>query len=142
LEENRTHTNGDLTNPHVRYEPGDVDAPFLAKFGIGMVFLIIVFCFGLWGFFDYVARRAAEVEPTRRAVNLSREPPEPHLQVNASGDYQQIIQEEERQMQQYAWVDPDKGIVRIPVARAMDLILQKGLPVLPPSQGPAQGKGQ
>ena len=27
----------------------------------------------------------------------------------------------------YGWVDPEKGIVRIPVSRAMDLVAKEGL---------------
>jgi len=34
-------------------------------------------------------------------------------------------------LHQYAWVDPDKGIVKIPIDRAMDLIAQRGLPAVP-----------
>lgn len=34
----------------------------------------------------------------------------------------------------YGWVDRDNGIVRIPIDRAMDLILQRGLPTRPQSQ--------
>jgi hypothetical protein len=126
-------------NPHVSYEPGDIDASFLAKFGIGMVFLVIVFCFGLWGLFDYMAHRAAEIEgpPLRANVKLPS-PPQPALQKAPAADYQTFLAEEQRQMEQYGWVDPDKGIVRIPVARAMELTLQKGLPVLPPQESKAQ----
>ncbi len=33
------------------------------------------------------------------------------------------------QLSNYAWIDPAKGIVRIPVEVAKDLVLKKGLPV-------------
>ena len=34
-----------------------------------------------------------------------------------------------RLLNSYGWVDPKAGVVRIPIDRAMDLLLQKGLPV-------------
>jgi hypothetical protein len=27
------------------------------------------------------------------------------------------------------WIDPEKGVVRIPIDRAMDLLVERGLPV-------------
>jgi hypothetical protein len=37
--------------------------------------------------------------------------------------------DQERILKGYGWVDSQAGIVRIPVDRAMDLLLQKGYPV-------------
>lgn len=34
----------------------------------------------------------------------------------------------------YGWVDKDKGIVHIPIDKAMELLLQRGLPTRPPKQ--------
>ena len=39
--------------------------------------------------------------------------------------------DEDQIINQYAWIDPDKGVVRIPVDRAMDLVLERGLPPVP-----------
>ena len=120
----------ELHNPHVHYEPGDVNAPFLTKFGIGMAFLIIIFLFGLWGLFEYFVHREMPigVSPAQTVLKL---PPEPRLQVHAARDMQDMLAAEKRAMGQYGWVDPDKGIVRIPVALAMDVIAKRGLPVRP-----------
>jgi len=37
--------------------------------------------------------------------------------------------EEDQKLATYDWVDQDAGKVRIPIDRAMDLIVQRGLPV-------------
>ena len=42
---------------------------------------------------------------------------------------------EERTLYSYGWVDERAGIVRIPIERAMDLLVQRGLPLR--SQGVA-----
>jgi hypothetical protein len=38
-------------------------------------------------------------------------------------------EDQEKILRSYGWVDSQAGIVRIPVDRAMDLLLQKGYPV-------------
>jgi hypothetical protein len=38
----------------------------------------------------------------------------------------------------YGWVDKNKGIVRIPIDRAIDLLLQRGLPTRAPKPEPLE----
>ena len=118
-------------SPHVRHEPGDVNAGALTKFGLAMAALIVVFLFGLWGVFEYLKNREAELgRPAYSSalVNAQKQPPEPRLQAFPARDMRDMRAAEEKILHQYAWIDPDKGIVRIPVERAMDLIAQRGLP--------------
>lgn len=56
-------------------------------------------------------------------------PPEPRLQVNPTVDLNQVRQSQEEILQSYGWVDKATGKVRVPIDRAMDLVLQRGLPV-------------
>jgi len=55
-------------------------------------------------------------------------PPEPRLQVNGPQDLAAMREAEDRVLTQYAWVDPDHGIIRIPIDRAIGLLAQEGLP--------------
>jgi hypothetical protein len=139
LAENEPNTE-ELRNPHVHHETGDVNAISLTKFGIGMAFLILVFLFSLSGLFRYFAKRAAEAQPPVPPMGAITQklPPEPRLEPHPSLDMTEMRQAEDRNLRKYAWIDPDKGIVQIPVDRAMDLILEKGLlPVRPQPGGPA-----
>jgi hypothetical protein len=116
-------------NPHVHHEPGDVNALALTKFGLTMTGLIVVFMFALAGLFTYFKAREAKLglapSPVARARQL---PPEPRLQPNPTLELEQVRAAEDQILHQYAWIDPDKGIVRIPVERAMELIAHRGLP--------------
>ena len=47
---------------------------------------------------------------------------QPHLELK---DYCALQQQE---VNSYGWVNKQSGVVRIPVDRAMDLVLQRGLP--------------
>ncbi len=61
-------------------------------------------------------------------ANPLKEPPEPRLQKTPVADIKAVRKDEDAVIQSYGWVDPDKGIVRIPVDRAMDLVAKEGLP--------------
>jgi len=131
---NDAHSGDEPRNPHVHHEPGDVNALALTKFGLSMAALIVIFLFGLWGVFEYLKNREAELGlPLSPAamVNAQKQPPEPRLQRYPARDMRDMRAGEDRILHQYAWIDPDKGIVRIPVERAMDLIAQRGLPAAP-----------
>jgi hypothetical protein len=111
-----------------------VNARALTKFGVTMAGLIVVFLFGLWGMFEYLKNRATEMAlplSPSAMVNSQKLPPEPRLQRYPARDMREMRAGEEKILHQYAWIDPDKGIVRIPVERAMDLIAQRGLPAAP-----------
>ncbi len=127
---NNGHTE-EPRNPDVRHEIGDVNARALTKFGVSMGALIVIFLFGLWFMFDYLKNREAELgrpmSPSAM-VNAQRLPPEPRLQRYAAQDMRDLRADQNRVLRQYALIDPDKGIVRIPVERAMDLVAQRGLP--------------
>ena len=54
-------------------------------------------------------------------------PPEPRLQENPVKDMEALREHEEAILESYGWVDRDAGIARIPIERAMDLMLDRGL---------------
>ena len=109
----------------------DVDIRAVSKFGIGLTLAVILAGFLMWFLFDRFAAREQRRSPQperMEAQNPQKEPPEPRLQPNPPMDLKNFREGEEAVLNGYAWVDPDKGIVRIPVARAMELVAQEGLP--------------
>jgi hypothetical protein len=77
-------------------------------------------------------------------------PPSPRLQVNAPGDLADYMKQQRQTLDTYGWVDQKAGAVRIPIERAMDLLVEKGLPVRTEAAGgsavsrqkPANGEGK
>jgi hypothetical protein len=55
-------------------------------------------------------------------------PPGLRLQTDAPTDLDQYRKTQDKILAGYGWVDPKAGVVRIPVQRAMDLLLEKGYP--------------
>jgi len=58
----------------------------------------------------------------------------PQLQVSPRLDLSAFRAREDEELTNYGWIDRTSGVVRIPIDRAMELVLQKGLPVRTNSQ--------
>ena len=127
------------TDPHAAaaghatagHETSDVSLGGAPRFVIVMtLFLAIVFAFI---YFVYVKWRsdlvASDVPATPMAVrDGDRQPPLPRLQTTPYVDLKTFRDGEAQVLDTYAWVDKEKGVVRIPVARAIDLLAERGLP--------------
>jgi len=66
--------------------------------------------------------------------------PQPRLEENELHQLNQVVEEQDETLASYGWVDEKTGVVRIPIDRAMAIIAQRGLPVLPPAMAPAAAK--
>lgn len=55
----------------------------------------------------------------------------PMLETNEMGQFKDFLVKQENQLNSYGWVDEKAGVAHIPIEHAMDLIAQRGLPVLP-----------
>ncbi|MBP0491412.1 hypothetical protein [Roseomonas indoligenes] len=62
--------------------------------------------------------------------------PEPRLQADSTADMNALRGEQSRQMEGYAWIDRNRGLVRIPVARAMEILAARGAAGLDPLEAP------
>ena len=50
------------------------------------------------------------------------------LEVKPGEDLKTVRAQEDAILKSYAWADPDKGIVRIPIDRAIEIVAARGLP--------------
>ena len=68
-------------------------------------------------------------------------PPEPRLQVNPRRDLIEHRRAEQELLDGWGWVDRNAGIVHVPIARAMEILAQRGgtAPPLFPAPTPAAG---
>jgi len=56
-------------------------------------------------------------------------PPEPRFQTDPHAELLRLRAAEDSMLTTYGWVDRDSGMARIPVARAMALIADRGMPL-------------
>ena len=60
----------------------------------------------------------------------------PKLEVSIAADLARLRQSERHSLNTYGWVDRRAGVVRVPIDRAMQLLLQRGLPDVGSGQTP------
>ena len=106
------------------HEMRDVNAWTVGKFAIGLMLLCVFSIVVLLGFFKYL--QSSEGGPV--AGGQRRVPPQPRLETTPRLDLQAMHDAEDQILTSYGWVDRSKGVVRIPIAQAVDLLAQRGLP--------------
>src|SRR5208283_4986383 len=113
----------------------------LAVIGIVIYFIIV----GMYSFLDNYERSqmstASPLVTTKGAMSrvvtqadmdkAFKDNGAPMLETNERGQFKDFLINQEDQLNSYGWVDKDAGIAHIPIQRAMDLIVQQGLPVVP-----------
>ncbi len=111
----------------LRYESKDVDFPVLLMLtGLLVVILSGTLFLGraLNRFFLHYS--ATHDQPVSALAEMNRLPPEPRLQVNPPVDMIRLRDIEEVLLNNYSWVDPAAGKVRIPINRAMAIVAERG----------------
>lgn len=120
MEEN-SHPN---SNP-AGHETSDVNVWGVGKFAIALIFIILVSLVLLIGLFRLFQSREETNQVT--GVEPVKVFPEPQLQKTPTLDLEALRAEEDKLLNGYAWVDPQKGLVHIPVDQAIDLLARRGL---------------
>jgi hypothetical protein len=72
-------------------------------------------------------------------TNQQQFPPQPRLEVHPTIELHELHSDEDKILSTYGWTDKDKGIVRVPIDRAMELQLERGFPTKPALK-PSGGK--
>jgi hypothetical protein len=134
------------SNPGVMYESSDANARAIYTFGIWLAMLAGVCALVTWGGlrameayearqdkarmaeYPMVSKERMMMTPEQAAHAFPSGNATPQLQVNDTADMNDEIKEENAKLTHYQWVDQSQGVVRIPIDRAVQLVLQRGLP--------------
>jgi hypothetical protein len=138
MEEVKRHRPEEQETAAPTYERSDVNVRGILGFGLGLVIAAAVIHLLMWWLLDALAIREAAQEPppSPLAVRPGQSvPPEPRLQISPPRDMQELRAAEETLLHSYGWVDQQAGVVRIPIERAMQVLVERGLPTR------AQGDG-
>lgn len=109
----------------------DVDAGLITKFVVALVVAGLAVHGITWLLSVYFKGQLAKHDaplPPVVAENPQQAAPGPRLQSDPNEDMAALRAEENATLAGYAWLTPDKTAARIPVDRAMELVLEKGLP--------------
>ena len=146
------------SNGHPDFERKDISVNGVVVFLIGIAAMVVVSYFVVDVFYSVLEKhfeaQQAPVSPlvtngqqdTRRippqygqdyAAYLKESFPAPQLETDERTQLDKVRLGEEDILSTYDYVDKSAGTVRIPIDRAMELLVQKGLPVLPQIGGAA-----
>ena len=110
-------------------ERKDADIVSLALVATMLVLSIGLCLLICWGVLHALNRNQVARESARaRAVEQIREFPPPQLLVHPGAEWGTVRAEEATKLNSYGWVDRHAWIIRIPVTRAMQLLVARGLP--------------
>jgi hypothetical protein len=133
------------TNGHGSFERRDIGTKEIFYFLIGLAvvcILIALFLRGMYSFLDHrersaqpdVSPLAAEVpKPTLKTKEeyedyLEKAFPDPRLETDERNQINKDRVREEQTLSTYSYIDEKAGTVRIPIERAMDLVVERGMP--------------
>jgi hypothetical protein len=112
-----------------RHEERDVQLKPIVMLGVGLIVITLGVLLLMDLTFDaFSARRAQQDIPPSPLAKTSQLFPQPHLQIKPAQALQKLRAEEDDVLSSYAWLDRANGIVRIPIERAIDLLVERGLP--------------
>jgi len=114
---------------HPQHEESDVNVWAVGRFAAAMV-AVVAICLGLlFGLFRFFENATGGVKPAAwERTNPNKQPPGPRLEETPVEDLRQFREAEDAKLNSYGWIDRKNGVVRIPIARAMELLAQRGLP--------------
>jgi hypothetical protein len=110
----------------VGFEETDVNVVAVGKFGVALLLVTLLAMALLLGVFNYFKASEGGAATTVDPVKVF---PQPQLEKTPMPDLKAVRAAEEQVLTTYGWVDQQKGVVRIPIAQAMELVVKKGLPV-------------
>jgi hypothetical protein len=103
---------------------------------VASVAVMIIFCLASAGILAAIFsshRPMQKMQPLGLIAAPNLKPldrfPKPDLQIDDDhAERVALLAAQDEKLNSYGWIDRSNGIVQIPIARAMDLILQNGLP--------------
>ena len=106
----------------------ELDVRAILVFGAVLALLVAAALAAMWILTVVLKDRAVEADPRQSPiaeVNAHRLPPEPRLQAKPPLDMKALRAQEETELHSYGWVDEKAGVARIPIDRAMEILVAK-----------------
>jgi hypothetical protein len=148
-------TNHGHSGHETEYEREDLGSRGVFAFMIGLAIVGLVIYFiivGMYTFLDNYERSqmaiASPLVTSKGAMSrvvtqddmdkAFKDNGTPMLEINERGQFRDFLVNQENQLNSYGWVDEKAGVAHIPIERAMELMVQRGLPVYTPGSADAK----
>lgn len=126
--------------PSAGHETRDVRVSGVVWFAVGLAVMLAAIALSLVGLYHVFKQTHPSPDAASRlALHPQMIAPAPRLQTNDAADLEKFRAAEEAQLHSYGWIDRSAGIIHLPIARAMELIAERGLPTRGPGAQDASG---
>lgn len=129
------HSHGSLHNPDTAHETSDINVRAIIWFVTVLTAIVLAMNVSMWAMFRVLQHYERKFEP---AVSPLAPPaagvkdfPAPSLQTQPWQDLREFRAAQQNALRGYGWVDEKLGVAHIPIARAKELLLQRGMTVRP-----------
>lgn len=120
----------------VSYERRDIEPRTVLWFAVGLIGALIA-AFIIIRIFAAVLGGGTPGGATHVSAPHT-DVPAPRLQANPAAELAELRDDEETRLHSYGWVDRQAGVIHMPIERAMELTLERGLPARDEKQGGAR----
>jgi hypothetical protein len=113
------------------HELSDASAAPILRFLVFLTVLTVATMGIIALFYNFLERREAAEKTALYPLAVGQVrplPPPPRLQTYPFRDLRDLRREEDRLLTTYEWVNKNAGTVRLPIARAMEVVAAQGLP--------------
>jgi hypothetical protein len=114
---------------HVVYD-AEIDFKTITMSAVVLIGVTLVSLLLMWGM-GAAFRKAEEgkdpPKPVMVEATLDPIPPGPRLQSAPPADMDEMRARDKQALTTYGWVDQANGVARIPIDRAMSIVLEKGI---------------
>lgn len=104
------------------HQPDQVDIRGVVRIGIGLAAIVLVAMIGMVVYFRVSQVTQQSELPAYATSSRDLEPPAPQLDPLQSQHLKELRQRHEELLTSYEWIDKERGIARIPITRAMELL--------------------
>jgi hypothetical protein len=120
------------------HERKDVDVPSLITIAFLLFLSCLIVFLVVWGMMHYFKFHEPAKTADQATLPLTSigEFPKPRLEVKGPMDLARLRSAEDADLNTYGWMNRNSGTVRIPIDRAMQLLMERGLPDVGAGQTP------
>ena len=128
-----SHPHGNLDNPEVAHEESDINIRAIIGFAVVLTVIVLAVDVAMYGLFKLLDHMEVRNEPVMSPLALPAGQPlgPPGLQYEPWKDLKKFRAEQLAHLHGYGWVNEPAGVARIPIDKAKELLLKKGLPIRP-----------
>ena len=105
----------------------DISLSPLKKVIVAGIVILAILQVGVWYLYQHLRSEDQQRDVSRTFVDTGPPtPPEPRLQIAPQDDFQQYFRKQQDILNSYGWASQADERVRLPIERAMELMVERG----------------